>query len=290
MPIPTCSARRDDYGTKCEELEGHTPLELGGRKYDHAAHSLGIAWNVETGAEPKLWESELSLHLPAHAFVTTKGFEWTAAWTTPAGQWAILRTPSSRGRGALVHIAGPKLECKVIEPTIEHVIAVLRLRGALDDPAVTGVSWEARRFLADEFAVYTKECAGRLADNGGATSHEEAHLLGMVAGISWLRGEISAPPERKPIVEVTDELLELTRDAWALISKAHGGQPWEAAGAWRDIATEWRNWYRQGKPTVEMVEAAAALIQDAVGNQGDGWESAANAWRERVTAWQAARS
>lgn len=299
MSIPFCRAMHN--GTFCEELEGHTPLELGGRKFDHAAHTRGVAWNVDDGEN---WEAELLAELPAHTYVEVRSSRmlpftdgarpreqvWTATWTHPAGGWSVYKYAAR----TVIRGWGVKLEYS--KPSAQAVIDALRAHGALDDPAITGVSWEARRWLATEFEAYALECAKRLGRD--ITTHDESHINGMSAGVAWLRGEISAPPERKPVPETEAPqwrtMAELIRDAWTLIRTAHGGQPWTAAGEWQTRATEWRDAYRLNNPSAELVEGAWDLIRSVEdGNWNDApltWQTPAADWRDRYIAWRDARS
>lgn len=278
-------------GTHCEEIKGHTPLELWGRKFDHAAHTQGIAWNEVPGdAAARSWETELLAELPAHTYVETRNGAWTATWSHPAGGWAVYRYPRER-----VVIRGQNVKVETNGAAVRTVVNTLRLHGALDDPAITGVSWEARRWLANELHAYTLACAKRLGRD--ITTHDESHINGMSAGVSWLRGELSAPPEPAKAAEPRREavvMAELVRDAWHLIATAHGGQPWTAGGAWRDNATEWRDAYRHNNISAELVEEARSLIWSVEGGNWDDapleWQGPAIAWRGRYIAWHEARS
>lgn len=307
---------------QCEELAGHTPLELGGRKYDHAAHSLGIAWNVEPVA-PRAWNDELTEALPPYTCIVREAFRTAWAWTTRETSWSVQRHDIVIV-GTWVEIEGKGVRVKLIDPSVELVINTLKLHGALDDPAITGVSWEARRWLATQFEGYVKGCAEMLAARGGATTHEEAHLNGMSAAAAWLRGELglpvsdptgltvpclggcdSADPHNAHLAPGAAERLggernetvvaaELARDAWELISKAHGGQPWEARGEWRDRATEWRDRYRRENVSNGLISSAWSLLTDVEdGNWDDApldWQAGANDWMKRHAEWLGARS
>lgn len=285
-------------GTHCEEIKGHTPLELWGRKFDHAAHTQGIAWNEVPGdAAARSWEAELLAALPPHTFVETRegssalasalglrddGPMWMACFTTPSGGWTIYRpTVPAEPR---VTVRGQGVKVQLANPSVQTVIDTLRVHGALDDPAITGVSWDARRWLANEFEAYALACAKRLGRN--ITTHEEAHLDGMSAGSAWLRGEISEPPEPKPVPETEAPqwrtMVELIRDAWPLIRTAHGGQPWTAAGAWQAAATEWRDAFRCNNPSAELVEEAWSLIRSV---EGGNWNDAPLAWQKSAADW-----
>lgn len=292
MPANICRASHSKFEVHCDELEGHAPIIMNGLKWEHFNHTVGRGWN-DNGTwvsvpKSRSFEAELLAELPAHTYAETRelppmvflsaGMTWIATFTTPAGGWTIYR-PTSHPEPR-VTIRGQGIKVQLANPTVEIVVETLRLHGALDDPAVTGVSWEARRWLAAELNAYAVEGTKRLGRD--ITSHDEAHLNGMSAAVAWLRGELGLP------VAVIETDATLARDAWELISKAHGGQPWEAHGDWRDRATGWRNAYRRNNPSPELLEAAASLIGDVVGNQGDAWEEPSYAWRKRYDAWREA--
>lgn len=189
-PIDLCPVTRG--GAHCEELANHKPVN----GFDHYAHSLGMGWNDKA---ERSWEDELLESLPPHRYVETRewrsilgsgyqGLVWSATFTTPTGGWSVYRPVEEVEPRVTVRGNGVKVQLD--NPVPQTVIDTLRLHGALDDPAVTGVSWEARRFLAGQLAEYIGQCAGRLAAQGELTTHDEAHVNGMSAAVSWLYGEI----------------------------------------------------------------------------------------------------